>query len=445
MSAAMGSLRQRVMRSGGITAAGYAGNQLLRFGSNLILTRLLFPEAFGVMAIMQAVVVGVTMLSDVGVAQSIVRHKQGAEPAFVNTAWTIQIVKGILMAIALWVASSPVAQAYHQPLLEGMMPWAAFAALLAGFTSTKVALANRNVETLRITLINVGALSVGIVASILFAWHDPTPYALVWGNVVATIANVVAGHVFLRGPPNRLAWDRAVATSILSFGGWVMLSSAVGYMTGEGNKLVVGSVLDIRLLGLFGLASTLSVVVSQAVGSMSSQVLFGAYSEVFRKDPSRLSQAVERARRVQIVPIWCAALVLALFGPQIVRLLYDPRYADAGIVLQFLAVGTMVSVLNNSFAGVLWAMDRVGLSTVILAVQMGLQLAGIVVGHWLHGQVGALVGLAASGWLLYPFHAALYARLGVWHPRTDLPVLVSSVVAAAAACFFINWSRAVAW
>ena len=445
MSAAVGSLRQRVMRGGGITAVGYAGNQLLRFGSNLILTRLLFPEAFGIMAIMQAVVIGVTMLSDVGVAQSIVRHERGAEPSFLNTAWTIQIVKGLLMAIALWVASGPVAQAYHQPLLEGMMPWAAFAALLAGFTSTKVALANRNVETLRITLINVGTLSVGIIASILFAWHDPTPYALVWGNVVATIANVVAGHVFLRGPSNRLAWDHGVATSILSFGGWVMLSSAVGYMTGEGNKLVIGSVLDIRLLGLFGLASTLSVVVSQAVGSMSSQVLFGAYSELFRANPSRLSQAVERARRVQIGPIWCAALVFALFGPEVVRVLYDTRYEDAGIILQILAVGTMVSVLNNSFAGVLWAMGRLGMSTAILAGQMGLQLGGIVGGFWLYGQVGALVGLAASGWLLYPFHAALYARLGVWHPRTDLPVLAASAVAATATFFFINWSRAVAW
>ncbi|HEY8706669.1 MAG TPA: oligosaccharide flippase family protein, partial [Burkholderiaceae bacterium] len=299
MSVAVGSLRRRVMRSGGITATGYAANQVLRFASNLILTRLLFPEAFGIMAIMQTVVVGVTMLSDVGVAQSVVRHARGAEPSFLNTAWTIQIAKGALMAIALWAASGPVARAYHQPMLEGMMPWAALAALVGGFASTKVALANRNVETLHITLVNFGALATGIVATMLFAWHNPTPYALVWGNLCATIASVVASHAFLHGPSNRLAWDRAVALSILSFGGWVMLSSAVGYMTGEGNKLVVASLIDIRLLGLFGLASTLSVAISQAVGRMSSQVLFGAYSELFRIDRSRLSRAVERARRVQ--------------------------------------------------------------------------------------------------------------------------------------------------
>lgn len=445
MSATMGSLRQRVMRSGGITAGGFAADQILRFGSNLVLTRLLFPEAFGIMAIMQAVVVGVTMLSDVGVAQSIVRHARGAEPSFINTAWTIQIIKGALMALVLWGASGTLARAYHQPLLEGMMPWAALASLAAGFTSTKVALANRNVDALRVTMVSVGALAVGILASIAFAQHNPTPYALVWGNLVAAIANVAGSHVFLHGPANRPQWSRAVAVSILSFGGWVMLSSAVGYMTGEGNKLVVASMLDIRLLGLFGLASTLSVVVARAVGSMGSQVLFPAYSELFRDNPSRLSHAVERARRVQIAPVWAAAWVFAFFGPQIVHLLYDPRYADAGIVLQILAIGSMVSVLNNSFAGVLWAMGRVGLSTAILAGQMLLQMAGIVIGHWLFGQVGALVGLAASGWALYPFHATVYARLGIWHPRTDVPVLAASTVAGAASFFFIDWARAGAW
>ncbi len=445
MSAAVGTLRQRVMRSGGITAVGYGANQMLRFGSNLILTRLLFPEAFGIMAIMQAVIVGVIMLTDVGVTQSIVRHARGAERSFVDTAWTVQILKGLLMAVALWLASAPLARAYDQPLLEGMMPWAALASLLGGFASTKIALATRNVEALRITIINFGALAVGIVASILFALRDPTPYALVWGNLVGTVVNVVASHVFLHGAPNRLAWERDAAVSILAFGGWVMLSSTVAYMTGEGNKLVVASVLDVRLLGLFGLASTLNVVVSQAVGRLSSQVLFPAYSELLRDNPERFSSAVERARRVQIAPIWCAALVFALFGPQIVRLLYDARYADAGIILQILSVGMMVSVLNNSFAGVLWAMGRVGLSTAILAFQMTLQLGGIAVGHWLQGPAGALIGLAASGWLLYPFHALLYARLGVWHPRTDLPVLASSTVAAVATFFVIDWLRTAAW
>lgn len=445
MSASLGSLRQRVMRSGSITVLGYAASQILRFGSNLVLTRILFPEAFGIMAIMQAVVVGVTMLSDVGVTQSIVRHVRGGEPAFVNTAWTIQIARGLLMAAALVGASVPVARHYGQPLLEGMMPWAALASLAGGFGSTKVALANRNVDAFRVTVINLGALGAGIIASIVFALMDPTPYALVWGNLVAAVVGVAAGHLFLRGPSNRLAWDKAAASTILSFGGWVMLSSAIGFMTGEGNKLIVASILDIRLLGLFGLASTLNLIVSQAVSSLGGQVLFPAYSELARTAPERLSAAVEKARRVQIAPTWAAALFFAFLGPWVVALLYDPRYADAGLILQILALGTMVSVLNNSFAGVLWALDRVGLSTAILSLQMGLQIAGLLVGHHIHGQLGALVGLAASGWLLYPFHAALYARLGIWHPRTDLPVLALSALAVAVAYISTDWTRALTW
>ena len=70
------TLRQRVLHSGSWTLAGYGVSQALRFGGNLILTRLLFPEAFGMMGIIQAVIFGVWMLTDVGIGPSIVQKRQ---------------------------------------------------------------------------------------------------------------------------------------------------------------------------------------------------------------------------------------------------------------------------------------------------------------------------------------------------------------------------------
>ena len=73
-------LVHRVLRAGGWTIFGFGASQLLRLGGNLILTRLLFPEAFGLMAIVQAVLVGVTLLSDIGVEQSIIHNKEAMSP-----------------------------------------------------------------------------------------------------------------------------------------------------------------------------------------------------------------------------------------------------------------------------------------------------------------------------------------------------------------------------
>jgi len=87
------SFVQRVMRGAAFTSGGFVLSQGMRFASNLILARLLFPEAFGLMALMT----GLTMLSDTGVPQSIMQNKRGEDPDFLNTAWTLNLMRGVVL------------------------------------------------------------------------------------------------------------------------------------------------------------------------------------------------------------------------------------------------------------------------------------------------------------------------------------------------------------
>lgn len=440
------SLRERVFKAGGWTAAGYAASQLLRLGSNLILTRLLFPEAFGLMALMYAIMFGVNMLTDLGLSQSIVRSTRGADPAFVNTAWTLQIGKGVLVALAMWAAGGPAAAHFGQPMMDELMGGVALVALMSSFNSTKIALASRKVEAGRIVMIDLGTQVVGIVATVLLAWWKPSVWALVWGNLIAAGAKVLASHALLHGPANRLAWDSAAARSIFSFGGWIMLSSAVTFLSGEGSRLLAASLLDIRLIGLMVLSSSLNLMAWQAIQQLSSYVLFPAYSEVVRaQDPARLSRVVEKSRLTQIAPAWTLSMLICFLGPWLIEVLYDERYSDAGLILQIQAAGLMISILNGSYTGVLWAMGKVGLSTGLLAMQTAINWGGMLLGMYLLGPLGVIVGGAATGWLMYPVTARVFSRLGLWHPRIDLPVMLASLLVYAAMASTMDWSVGLAW
>ena len=88
------SLKQMATHGSLWTIAGYGTTQVLRFASNLLLARWLFPQAFGLMAIVNGVIQGLAMLSDVGIGQSIIRHHRSDDPEFYNTAWTLQIHTG---------------------------------------------------------------------------------------------------------------------------------------------------------------------------------------------------------------------------------------------------------------------------------------------------------------------------------------------------------------
>lgn len=434
------SLKDRVVRAGGLTLLGYGTTQVLRFGSNLILTRLLFPEAFGLMILVQVVLTGVALLSDMGISQGIIISSRGADTRYINTAWTIQIVKGGMIALILLLLARPVSLYYGQPLLAQMIPMVALVAFFDGFASTKVALASRNVDALRLTMIDVGSLIVNIVAATVLAWLNPTPWALVWGYMAGEMTKMLSGHLFLKGPANHFQWDSGTARAIFSFGLPVMLSSSLTFLGGEGNRLIWGSLLDVKLLGFLGLATTINVVAWQAVKQLSGRVLLPAYSEVWRNNPARFSSAVERARFVQIAPAWCVAFILAFGGPTIFHWFYDNRYAQAGVILQVLALGLMVDMLNGSFSGVLWAMNKVSVSTVMQVALLVCQIGGMLTGYWWHGKPGAIIGFAAAGWVLYPLNATVYARLGLWHPRIDIPVLLASTAALITLILTNDWS-----
>ena len=116
------NLRARAIRSSVLTVGGFGASQVIRFASNLILTRLLFPEAFGMMALVMVFIQGLYQFSDVGVGPAIMQSKRGDDPHFLNTAWTIQAGRGVLLWLAASVLAYPMALIYGEAQLMQLLP-----------------------------------------------------------------------------------------------------------------------------------------------------------------------------------------------------------------------------------------------------------------------------------------------------------------------------------
>ena len=116
------SLKRRTFNSAIWTIVGFGASKALQLGSMLILRRLLIPEFFGIQAIMDTIITGVSLFSDVGVAQSIVNHKNGDTKAFLDTAWTVQVIRGFLLWGVVLLATVPAANFYHDARLLSLIP-----------------------------------------------------------------------------------------------------------------------------------------------------------------------------------------------------------------------------------------------------------------------------------------------------------------------------------
>ena len=138
------TLKAKAARSTVLTIVNFGGQNVIRLLSNLILTRILFPEAFGLMALVQVILAGLQLFSDIGLRDSVIQDKRGGEPDFLNTAWVISIIRGFLLWFATILLAAPMAAFYDAPLLAEILPVAGFAVVLQGFSSTRILLADRN-------------------------------------------------------------------------------------------------------------------------------------------------------------------------------------------------------------------------------------------------------------------------------------------------------------
>ncbi len=346
-------LRSLAFRAAGWSALGYGTGQIIRLAGNLVMTRLLFPEAFGVMALVLVFIQGLTMFSDIGIGPSIIREPQ-LDRAFLRTAWTVQIIRGLLLWLIACAIAGPVAAFYDKPILATLMPIVGLSALIAGFNPTSLFTAQRDMKISRLTIVEIVSALLTIAVMITWALIHPTLWALAAGAVTGATTRVLLGHLLLPGAARSLLLDRDALRRLTGFGKWIFLSTAITFVSLQSDRLMLGRWINESQLGVYAIAMSLAILPRELINRLSSQVTFPAISRMIHSQHDvvrRVGQA-RQALRWAGIPV-CA--LLAATGPLIVRLLYDARYHDAGLVLSILAAGTWLQVLSFSYGNVLLA------------------------------------------------------------------------------------------
>lgn len=351
------NLSKAALRGSAVTVIGQGVGTLIRFGANLIITRLLVPEHFGVMAIVNVFVMALYLFSDIGVGPNIIQSKRGDDPVFLNTAWTTQVVRGVALAIIACTCGWPMAWFYDIPELALLVPVAGLTAILGGLESTKLFTVNRSLSFVRLTALELSAQLAGVIAMIAAGWWLRSVWALVISAWVSSITKTVLSHALLPGAPNRLAWDREARRSLLEFGRWIFVSTIFTFLAGQSDRLILGKLVTTVALGVYSIGANIAALPLQVINQLSSRVFFPVVAAAMRRadhDP-----AVIRSARVKLILVLAPVMALAVaMAPPALSLLYDDRYHRAGTIAAFLAIGSWFATISNSYGVVLLAAGR---------------------------------------------------------------------------------------
>ena len=389
------SLRSEAIRASVWTIAGHGVSQVLRFGGSLVLTRLLYPEAFGVMALLGAFMYGLVMFSDVGIGPAIIRDRRGDDPAFVNTAWTIQVIRGFGLWVCCCLITLPVVHFFNLPELSHLLPIFGFVAVLNGFNASSVFAAKRHLHLGRLTALEIGSQLIGLIVAVSWALLSPSVWALVGGPFASAVAYAFGSHVFLAGVAARFHWERQAASELFHFGKWIFLGSAVYFVAQQGDRLFLGHYVPVAVLGVYAIAANLAEVFETVAFKLSGTVLYPILAQTGRREPEKLRELYYRARRRLDIFVLGVGILIAT-GPTVVNLLYDERYRQAGWILQLLAVRSATCCFNMPAENCLVARGYPVYGFLRRLALMVFVCVGLPIGWKLAGAAGAVWAVALA-------------------------------------------------
>jgi len=353
--------------------------QAVRLAANIVLARLLAPEMFGVMVLINTLRTGIELLSDLGIGQSVVRSPHAKDQTFLDTAFTVQFVRGlVLMAFAL-AAAVPIARGYHNPDLAKIIVVASLTFLLTGLQSPDLFLMQRDMRVGQRGVYDMTNTVVQSIITISLAWWWGNVWALVWGLVLGTAFSTAMTFAFAPFRIPRLTWHREFGAEIFHFGKWVFLSTAVYFAAISTDKIYFSAVLPLALVGIYGVARTFSDMLTALAQRFGAYLVFPKVVEL-RQRREEVSATFQRKRRLALGAIAVALAVALAVSDRAILLLYDARYHAAAFMLPVLFASAWFAVLAVFSEATLFGLDRpqagaVGNLAKFLILIVGLPLA----------------------------------------------------------------------
>lgn len=368
------------------------------------MTRLLVPEMFGLMSIVSVLMISLSLFSDLGLRQSVIQSKNGQDEAFLNTVWSLQVIRGFVLwgvsalaAICTYIAQSlswmPSDTVYAEPLLPYIIPVATLSMIIAGFEPTWTALASRNLQQSKLVKIELISQVLSLTMMILLAMYYRSIWALVMGGLFGSVVRAVIVNYILKEKRNQFKINKVFAYEILHFGKWIFLTSTIGVLALNGDKILLGGLITTKELGIYNIAAFMVGAASTIVSKLLAGVAYPALSATVRDKPHDLQRIYYRFRMPFDVGIMFLAGFLFMSGQAIISFLYDARYDEAGWMLSILALSLPALRYSLADQGYL-AIGKPKLMTVLISIRTVALLLLLPLGFHefgLHGAVWAIV------------------------------------------------------
>ncbi len=298
--------------------------------SNMVLARLLTPEAFGIVATITMIVMFSEIFTDAGFQKYLVQHEfiddEDREQSTTVAFWSNMLMSSFIWGI-IAIFSNKLAILVGNPGFGKVIIIACVSIPLAAFSSIQMALYRRDFDFKTLFKVRMVAVAVPLLVTIPLAFWLRSFWALVIGTIVKDSINAILLTVLSKWKPRFFySWEKL--REMFSFSFWSMVEAITIWMTGYIDIFIVGIYLNMYYVGIYKTAMGTVGQIMNLVTAATTPVLFAALSRV-QNDRKEFESIFFRFMKIVGIVVVPFGIGLFCYRQFVVDILLGSQWGDA--------------------------------------------------------------------------------------------------------------------
>jgi O-antigen/teichoic acid export membrane protein len=335
------------------------GSNILRLISNVLLARILSPEAFGLAGFAATIVIVAELVTDAGFRSYILSRKDDLSDQHISSLWTIRIIRGLALTLLLIMLAPYIDSFFQIHDLEHAIIIVSFVFLFSSLEPFTFFLQERQNVVAFSLYTEFIATFVAIIIMVVTALLFESVWCLVIGQLYKPLIVNVVGILYRRRFHLQLKISKEYSIHLLAWSKYIIPSSVITFLLMQSDKFILGKMLSVEMLGIYYIAANLAVAVFTVVQQYSRRVFMPAVANYMHTQSSGLRNYIYSVKGNILIICSIGIGVGIAYASHFIDILYDDRYSDAANILSILLINSVLSLVTYPGESVLVSMRLV--------------------------------------------------------------------------------------
>ena len=348
---------------------------------NIVLARLLAPEAFGAVATINLVITFAEIFTDAGFQKYIVQHEFKSEDELdkgTNVAFWTNFGLSCLIVAVIAVFRHPIATFVGSPELGDAIAIASIVIILVSFSSIQNARFKRAMDFKSLFFVRIGAALIPLVVTVPLAFALRNFWALVIGTLAVNLFNAIALTIKSKWKPS-LCYDINLFKQMFSFTAWSLLESLLVWITVNADIFIVGNALSDHYLGLYKTSMTTINSYMAIISSAIVPVLFSALSR-YQNDDKLFKETYWKFFKLTSLLVIPMSAGVYVFRDFVTDILLGDQWVEASGFIGLWGLMSGVTIVFSNFASEVYrSKGNPKLSMLVQAIHIAFVIPAVMI------------------------------------------------------------------